>query len=774
MKPARHSLTDRGAIILVALCFAAVLGISLASYLAVSSQAMRLSNRAFQADVSRQLAEAGLVQALATLNTNDWTGWTISGTTASRTVTFPANKFGPLNVTGSFKIRIDNYTAFSPDATWDSTATYSIGDVVGRSGTWYTSLINNNTNNQPPNRRFWIEHGVGWRWNSTTAYRVEDMVNRNGNWYRCTSAHTNQAPPSGGSSNAWWTFIPYLTADNNLFYVNESIVNWYGTWYRYNWGWDSAPAMLWRWRQSYGYQPDDLVCYNNVWYRATTSHTSTWSNRPGASSSWALVSDPWNWNSSNTYNPGDVVFRSGSWYRALVTHSNQAPPNATFWSNTPAGTVDYLPGDTYQAGSVVRHQGVWYYTASTTTNRPPAAPWTSAATPTWNPATAYASGAFVSYGGIWYRCIAAHTNRSPNNASFWSAVGAPVVISEGSASFPDGPVIRTQLRALTGPAALFPNALAGTESVTLGASSLIDSYDPGAGTYASQVGTAANFQAVVAGGRESTASTAVALSSATVRGFVTAPPATTSPFDPRVTYAGSATLRNADGTVTSPAPSAANVDLSRISRSPFIPQFDIQDVSGGTTLPSSINNLVLGTPGDIAPSVYVYNDHMTLETATAQITVTGPVILRINGRLRIRNNVNARIIIAPTGSLRLHVASDFDLHATGGGIQNQTLDPRNLIVLVKQSGPDNFLIGPPSSVYPFYGIVYQPTSSSTFTIANGAEVYGAISTQNLVLSGNASVHYDINLRTFAVPGVDQAVTITDWRELPAAERAVLP
>ena len=774
MRSARHTLADRGAIILVALCFAAVLGISLASYLALSSQAMRLSNRSFQADLSRQLAEAGLEQALATLNANDWTGWTISGTTASRTVTFPANKYGALNITGSFKVRIDNYNAFSPDSTWSSSATYSAGDVVGRSGTWYTSLVNNNTNYQPPDRRYWIEHGVGWRWNSNTAYRVEDLVNRNGNWYRCTTAHTNQPPPSGGSSNAWWTYIPYLTADPTLYWVNESVVNWYGTWYRWNGSWDSSPPLLWRWRHSYSYQPDDQVCYSNLWYRCTTAHSSSWSTRPGASSNWALVSDQWTWSSSSAYNPGDVVFRSGSWYRCLVSHSNQAPPNATYWSNSPAGTVDWLANDTYPAGSVVRHQGTWYYNSSTTTNRPPAAPWSSAATPTWSSTAAYFVGNFVSYGGIWYRCIAAHTNRSPNNASFWTAVGAPVVISEGTATLPDGAVIRTQLRALTGPAALFPNALAGTETVTLGASSTVDSYDAGAGTYASQVGTAANFQAVVAGGRESSASTVVALSSATVKGYVTAPPAGTAPFDPRVTYAGSANLRNSDGSVTAPAPSASNVDLTRLTRSPSIPQLDIQAVPGGTALPGSISNLVLGTPGDIAPSVYTYSGHMTLESASANITINGPVILNITGRLRIRNNVNARILITSTGSLRLHVGSDFDLHATGGGIQNLTLDPKNLIVLVNQSGPDNFLIGPPSSVFPFYGIVYQPTSSSTFTIANNAEVYGAISTQNLVLSGNAAVHYDTTLRSFAVPGVDQAVTITDWRELPAAERAVLP
>ena len=59
MKPTPHS-AEKGTVILVALCFVAVLGISLAGYIAVCSRAMNISNRSYQAGLSRQLAEMGL------------------------------------------------------------------------------------------------------------------------------------------------------------------------------------------------------------------------------------------------------------------------------------------------------------------------------------------------------------------------------------------------------------------------------------------------------------------------------------------------------------------------------------------------------------------------------------------------------------------------------------------------------------------------------------------------------------------------------------------
>src|ERR1700710_1236373 len=103
---------QQGSVVLVALCFLAVLGIALASYLAVSSQAMKLSNRAYQQSISAQLAEIGIEQTLWAFNWNNWSTWdttTFPGA-ATRLVTLPPTKYGN-GVLGSIKVRVDRWDA---------------------------------------------------------------------------------------------------------------------------------------------------------------------------------------------------------------------------------------------------------------------------------------------------------------------------------------------------------------------------------------------------------------------------------------------------------------------------------------------------------------------------------------------------------------------------------------------------------------------------------------------------------------------------------------
>ena len=102
-----------GTVTLVSLCFVSIMGITLAGYIAVCSRAMNLSNRSFQCELSKLLAEAGLDEALRAFNKNDWSGWASNptdvtgGTTAwtldttnkraTRTITFVAEKIGFTN-----------------------------------------------------------------------------------------------------------------------------------------------------------------------------------------------------------------------------------------------------------------------------------------------------------------------------------------------------------------------------------------------------------------------------------------------------------------------------------------------------------------------------------------------------------------------------------------------------------------------------------------------------------------------------------------------------
>ena len=75
----------------------------------------------------------------------------------------------------------------------------------------------------------------------------------------------------------------------------------------------------------------------------------------------------------------------------------------------------------------------------------------------------------------------------------------------------------------------------------------------------------------------------------TVKGYLAAPSAASSPYGPLVSSGGS--LKNPDGSDTSPASGNMNLDLTRISRSPSIPQFDT--VFGGADGLSGFNGISL-------------------------------------------------------------------------------------------------------------------------------------------------------------------------------------
>jgi hypothetical protein len=84
----------RGSILIVALVFAAIIAISLTSYIKLATTASQLSYRSLYAGVSMNAAETGLEEAMWSINklkagsSTAWDGWDISsGTTARRTFT---------------------------------------------------------------------------------------------------------------------------------------------------------------------------------------------------------------------------------------------------------------------------------------------------------------------------------------------------------------------------------------------------------------------------------------------------------------------------------------------------------------------------------------------------------------------------------------------------------------------------------------------------------------------------------------------------------------
>ena len=827
---------SEGSVTLVALCFVAVLGIALASYLAVSNQSMKLSDRSTQTGVGEQMAEMGLEEALRAFNKNDWSNWSSSpanvssgawtlDTTnhrASRTITFQSGKLGQ-GATGTIKIRIDNYDAAQLNSTWSSSANYRVNDLVGYSGTWYRCLQanTNQTPNGMVNLAYWVPAPISSTWSSNVTYKAQDVVyytpTPSNGWYRCILAPTaNQAP----TNPTYWTAISRISIDNSYLSINGELLDWFGAWWYYTSSWNTTPPVVsWTWRSGYNYAFNDKVClgYPAVWYRCILAHTSSGggvTGPPPNGPNWEdALSGMWGWNSSSiNYNLGDAVYYSSTaqWYRCILAHTSSGsitPTNTTYWSNAPLLSTAWDSGRQYSQNDTASYNGVWYLSLqNNNTGQNPAtatAYWIGANTGTasyqWNSGTAYSAGNYRCYGGVWYKCISGNTGQSPNNTTYWTAswanasgitLGAPVIYAEGTVNLLDNTSTKTQIRATVAPAPLFPNALAATSTLTLGSGGTVDSFDSTLATsYAAQVGTATNYSAVLAGGNP--AGTAVTVTTATVNGYVAAPPSSTSPYAPLFSYGGSAAVKSS-GSIVSPSPTAANVDLTRVSRSPYIPQFDPQPAGGltaafitsnfpkGTLLSLSAATTNIGSPGATTPSRYYYNGDLTLSGSTpAILNINGPVILYINGNLIMDSGTpNGLININSTGSAEIHIAGSLTVNIGADGINNTTHDPKKLILIcdTSSSAAQNYSDGT-SHVY---GVIYLPNTTNTSGLSLDTSttilIYGAISAKKITYNGvDANLHYDTSLRYATFGGVDQPYSVTEWRQLTdAAEAATMP
>jgi Tfp pilus assembly protein PilX len=719
--------SQRGSLILLVMCLLAVLGIALASYLSVSRQAMKLSNRSAQNTVSDQLAEMGLEEALRAFNSNNWATWSangttatwsLSGSTASCTITLPAAKYGSSGVTGVVKIRVDNYNAYNQSSTWVGGTNYQINDLVGYNGLWYRCVKAHSTSQTPAavgtgTLAYWVPSPVPWDWEPNFSYKQYDVVNYNGTWYRCTVTPTTSATWTGTN----WTSIPAISLYNAGVYHAQyeivyfpSAITWYYCTASGTPGSFSTTALIsWQYQAGTTYNFNDLVCYYNgstyTWYRYINSTPTSGNNPTTSPTYWQDAQSGANttsspgvigWSSSGfNYRIGDIVYYSGSIYRCILAHTSSTsitPSNASYWTNAPLRSPVWDSGRYYAANSTVTYNGTWYRCITANSGSIPSSSgnWSSTANSPWSSATSYSAGTYVSYGGVWYKCIVAPTaNQSPNNSTYWTAQGAPVIYAQATATLPDGsPAITTELRATVGVAPLFPNALAANSTLTISGAGTVDSYDSTLGTYASQT---PGYSAVLAAGN--TSSTAITISSTTVKGYFAAPSSASSPYGALVNSGGS--LKNSDGSVTSPASGAPNIDLTRISRSPYIPQFDCLPSGGLTAAFSAANfpqglalNLAattnIGTPGATTPSRYYYNGNLTLSSATGYsiININGPVILYINGNLTMDSgSPNGKININSAGSAEIHVAGRLNVNVGSDGINNTTLDPKKLTII---------------------------------------------------------------------------------------------
>lgn len=124
----RSQVTETGSALLATLCFAAVLAISVASYLALCYRSLYLSTRDTNSARSVRIAEAGVEEALWSMTSGTWSNWTISGTTATKTLPDGTFSFEG-GSQGRVVITIATTTGASFSVPLDSTQKYSITAV---------------------------------------------------------------------------------------------------------------------------------------------------------------------------------------------------------------------------------------------------------------------------------------------------------------------------------------------------------------------------------------------------------------------------------------------------------------------------------------------------------------------------------------------------------------------------------------------------------------------------------------------------------------------
>jgi hypothetical protein len=773
----------------VALCFVAVLGIALASYLAITRQAMTISDASYQTNIGQQLAESGIEQALTAFNTNNWTGWTISGTTATRTIAVAAGKYGNSGISGTIALRVDNYDAFWLPWDWASGISYKVGDVVSHNGVWYTCMQAHTSaaGNQPSNPgalTHWAPPGLPWAWTASKYYEDgRDLVCVNGTWYRCNDNHTSGATFDATKWDAvptphfaWSNFPTYYAVNTYVYHSNV----WYRTttahfpWMSFNAAYfDGNTPPTWGYRAATNYRFGDIVYYNNTWFRYVNASASS-GITPGSNSAyWNNFTDMSAWSASRTYTIGDVVNHSGQWYRCIRDNTNLAPStNASYWENGPLRSHAWSKTGTYGVNDVTWHDGQWYLCISAHTGQDPSqtAYWTSASVSssrTWSKTANYAVGAYASYGGVWYRCTVAHTNKAPNDSGYWTAANAAVIYAQGTTSSPQGTSVKVQLRAHVAPASPVPNAIAARNAVNVSSSSssgLIDSYNAHVADYSA--GTAGS-NATLAGAK--TDATAVTLGGGKLRGYVAAPSSTSSPYAPLFSYGGSAIVT---------ASGSSGVDLTRVSRSPYIPMFGIRALQAGVTLPVSTSwpsnrGLVIGVPGSPVRMEYTYSGAADLDDDTGArrewLIIAGPVTVNFTGDLRVRNS--GRIIVTPTGSAVIKFNGRLRLEGSGV-IDNQTKDPASLVFVsdVTSAGGTHQI----TTTSPFHGIIYMPNATNAVEFSSSSPgFYGAITAGDVNFITYPNFHYDTSLRSGTVEGIESRFTASEVRVLDAEERAQL-
>ena len=206
---------NRGSVVLVSLCFTAVLGIAVAGYVALCSKTMSLSNRSLAVTSSLQLAEIGVEEAMWSFNNDDWTGWTISGNNATKQLTGLMSAQG---ASGSASITVENYSSTAPTITVNGISPMTGGAAVIRqikATTKPAVLFNNAIAAIDPTNSGYVDFG---NVNGSSVDSYQSSVNvdpANG-----AQTRTDEAIVSGPSVYAYYARITgYLSTTSTSSYI---------------------------------------------------------------------------------------------------------------------------------------------------------------------------------------------------------------------------------------------------------------------------------------------------------------------------------------------------------------------------------------------------------------------------------------------------------------------------------------------------------------------------------------------------------------------------
>ena len=443
----------RGSVVLVALCFVAVLAIAVTTYLTLSSRAMNFSARTYNSSLSAQLAEIGVELAMSALNNSNWTNWTTSGATATRTHT-PATSYGQ-GITASAKILVTNRNASS----WRSATTYAAGHAAWYRGQWYLCTSATGPSIVPPPHATSNWTSAPGEWSAYTPYAAGDIVIANDTVYRCLVAHTGKIPPE----STYWTTSTAVAWSAATAYAVNSTVLYGGTVYKcISAHTNQAPPNTTYWAGPPVIYAEGIVALTastptqRTQLRAEVQPAALFPNAVGGSNSSTSINiassgtiESYNsnllqhipWSTSKSYIAGDTIFHptSGQFYRSLVAHYNRAPTisgtiNASFWTPNRSSLPAWVSSKDYSVGDMVTYMvsgtGKAYRCILAHTSTPGRTPsdgtyWREQAPYTnWSSSKSYSVGDLVcDSSGAVFRCLSAHTSntgtRTTTNSSLW-------------------------------------------------------------------------------------------------------------------------------------------------------------------------------------------------------------------------------------------------------------------------------------------------------------------------------------------------------------------